>query len=88
MKLRDFSVGDKVVVVANSLTGEVVFVGSGPKLNKVTVQLNHPVHREFGPAIMSPGELRITEKKELNSTCAKTKRLSSKHPNQSKQPRS
>jgi len=59
----DFRVGDHVVVMGGpgrGLHGVVTYVGSGPRGDMVSVDLDHPVHRMTGPAILHPRDLRRT----------------------------
>jgi len=49
--------GDKVRVTKGKmkgLKGVVTYVGSGPKGDKVSVRIDHPVHRMMGPALVDP----------------------------------
>ena len=52
-----FSKGDTVRITKGKmkgLKGTVTHVGSGPQGDKVSVSVNHPVHRMMGPAIVDP----------------------------------
>lgn len=53
--------GDKVEVTKGKergLTGVVTHTKSGPHGNMVSVDLDHPVHKMMGPAILEPGALK------------------------------
>lgn len=59
-KAHDFKKGEKVKVTKGKykgLTGVVDFVGSGPGQDQVSVDLDHPVHKMMGPAIISPNDI-------------------------------
>jgi hypothetical protein len=56
-----FKPGDKVVVTKGKekgLTGTVTHTKSGPHQNMVSVDLDHPVQRMLGPAVLNPGALK------------------------------
>lgn len=58
---HDFKPGDKVEVTKGKekgLKGEVKHVKAGPHGNQIAVDLDHPVHRMMGPAILDPGALK------------------------------
>ena len=57
---QHFHVGDPVIVIGGrekGLRGTVTFVGSGPRGDKVSVALNHPVQAMLGPALLDPKNL-------------------------------
>jgi hypothetical protein len=72
--LRDFRVGDMVMVVKGrekGLSGEVVFVGSGPSGDKVSVALDNPVQRMLGPKIFDTQALQISAERRRSREAAR-----------------
>jgi hypothetical protein len=60
-KVKDFKKGDKVEVTKGKqkgLKGTITYVGSGPKEDQVSVELDHPVQRMMGPATLDPNNLK------------------------------
>lgn len=55
--LQGFQKGDRVRRKSDGMEGEVFYVGSGPKGDKVSVIWGNPVQRILGPDIVSPGSI-------------------------------
>jgi hypothetical protein len=77
-----FKTGNHVTIISGKyrgISGTVTHAASGPRGDKVSVALDHPVHRMMGPAVLDPKVLRHNSKVPFAKLKGKTRELASKY---------